>query len=165
MKILVKYDIESCDHDGYCSGSEANTEHPEKYINYEIINTNENITDVSQLDKYFAGCTSKNGSGYCNGYYTTKKALKYEIIPTEKCEKLHNVLVDLNQANIQKHSIYSKYYEEHNKLQIKHELELKELKDNHIKSINIHGIILHKLNRSHKETENEIIDNYKEMGF
>jgi hypothetical protein len=90
-KYLVKYKVVGCDHDGYCSGSDAdgpdeNFEHEEydlvdkdqpedkNYFDKNILpdqielDQNHFVKDLEVFNYRIDGCTS-GGSGYCSGFY------------------------------------------------------------------------------------------------
>jgi len=91
--LLVYCLLDGDDHDGYCSGEEADI-HQEEII--KLIETSEfnpqdfdsndwlKLPMLHKLDKYHEGCTSESGSGYCSGFYQLQKATKAHKIRIEK---------------------------------------------------------------------------------
>ena len=77
----IIYNVYGADHDGYCSGEEADEEDYETWTECKYILSSrdlDKLTDISEFDDVLEGCSSveNGGSGYCQGFmrkYTVNK--------------------------------------------------------------------------------------------
>lgn len=124
--IIVKYQIEGYDHDGYCSGNDVLfNDSPDKWINYNLFSDKEKIRnwkkdctettftldisndftdnvfnkDINVFYDYNNGCTS-GGSGYCSGFEQEWLPLSVTILTPENkdsfIEELKKILYESN---------------------------------------------------------------------
>jgi len=119
--IIVKYQIEGYDHDGYCSGADTfGQDTPDNWINYKLFYDKSEIVsykkydsetyhildikndftddifnkDIDIFNDYNDGCTSR-GSGYCNGFYQEWKPITVSILNENNKEKFIEEITQL----------------------------------------------------------------------
>lgn len=75
MEYLILYKVIGIDHDGYCSGADADECQPIiPYLELHLVRS-DNQPDLTKYSYCNKGCTS-GGSGYCNGFGQNHTAMK-----------------------------------------------------------------------------------------
>lgn len=96
VDVYISFNIEERDHDGYCSGLDAE----QLEDSWDVIETIEEPHQIpfkdfqtNNLHKYHrlleGGCNSKTGSGYCENFGRWKRAKAFSPRATTKCKLSH----------------------------------------------------------------------------
>ncbi len=93
MKIEIRWEITGHDHDGYCSGEDAEGEEEDKWEEKEIRTVHHLTADdfiegrirpdlLKTFDYTSDGCTqmTKHGSGFCIGMYQKYRAKSISMV-------------------------------------------------------------------------------------
>ena len=97
---IVKQRVTGDDHDGYCSGQEADkSDESNAYITYKIVESNKYevdrhnfVKDEEVFNYENEGCTSLGGSNYCEGFHQIYTTIWARIFKNEEYNDTYDLL-------------------------------------------------------------------------